>query len=170
MSQPFVTGFVPTIAEGKTQMLLFWRRMQSLMRDRLEGMAIVAFFPQTRAQQKTYNSALTDLAEQCEINGQKRDAVAWKRFIMATLYEHTHADPDYADDWRAIEPLIFPDIDGDGIHVVALSTKPLTRELAIVFLNLCHSIGDDRGVRWRPTSLGRGDAANDAAGPRAEAA
>jgi hypothetical protein len=171
MSQPFVWGFLPNVVEGKTQIALMFKRMASLMRERLEGMAVVAFFPQTRAQQKIYNSALNDLAEQCQINGEPRDAVAWKRFIMATLYEHTHSDPDYADDWKAIEPLLFPDMDGDGVHIIALSTKPLTRNLAAVFLNLCHSFGDERGVKWKPTSLGRGaEAANDAVTPRAEGA
>ncbi|MBB3193958.1 recombination protein NinB [Roseateles terrae] len=170
MSMHFVWGYMPNIAEGKDKMLQFWRQMSSLMRARLEGMAVVAYFPQTRSQQNTYNSALQDLADQLELGGEKRQPIVWKRFMLATLYEHTRHDPQFMEEWKAIDPVLLPDMDGDGLHLIALSTKPLTRELAGIFLNLCHSYGDERGVKWKPQSLGRQEAANDASAAQREAA
>lgn len=169
MSEEIVKEYLPDVFTGKSIMPGLWKRIASQMRARREGVAIVSFFPQSRGQQNTYNSALEDLAEQCELSGERRTSLVWKRFTLSAFYEGTRHDPEYRDDWEAIDPVLLADVDSDGVHLIAVKSQPLSKRLASAYLSFLHSIGDERGVKWRATSIGR-EAANDAAAGRAKEA
>ena len=163
MSQSIRT-FMPNVAEGKTLMTIFWRQICSLMRNSRQGVTIVAYIPQSRDQQRIYHSALSDLAKQVELDGELREAAVWKRATLAAFFEETRNMDEHREEWRALGALLI-----HGQLLTTVTSTDFSKALASAYLTFLHSLGDDQGVKWSPTSLGR-EAANDAAGPRAEAA
>lgn len=165
MSQSIRT-FTPNVAEGKELMLIFWRQVCSIMRSTRQGMTIVAYIPQSREQQRIYHSALNDLAKQVEIDGKRHSAAVWKRYTLAAFYEETRAMDEYREEWRTLGALLI-----QGQLLTTVTSTDFSKALASAYLTFLHALGDDNGVTWSPTSLGRdANAANDAVMPRAEAA
>lgn len=164
-----IKGYFHNVAEGKREMPTLWRQICGLMRNTLQGVAVVAYIPQSRDQQKIYHSALNDLARQVDLSGVRRDAEVWKRYTLAAFYAGCREVPEFAAEWDALAPLLLDDPDGDGMHLVVVKSTMFSKGLASAYLTYLHSIGDQHGVRWSPTSLGR-EAANDASTAQREAA
>ena len=163
MSQSIRT-FLPNVAEGKELLAIFGRQVNSLMRNSLQGVTVVAYTPQSRDQQKIYHSALTDLSKQVELDGALHSPAVWKRYTLAAFFEEPREMPEFREEWRALGALLI-----QGRLITTVTSTDFSKSLASAYLTFLHQLGDEQGVTWSPTSLGR-DAANDAAGPRAEAA
>jgi hypothetical protein len=101
--------------------------------------------PETRttAQNRLMFSVLRDLSEQCKwvINGQlvKADVLDVKDILSAALRR---------------EQRMAQGLDG-GLVVLGMRTSELTIAEMGDLITLGHSVGDERGVKWSRTSLGR---------------
>ncbi|HEY1127954.1 MAG TPA: recombination protein NinB [Roseateles sp.] len=109
----------------------------------------------SREQERLYHSCFNDLARDCLYAGHKVPAEIWKRGLLQAFYEATKSDPDFADDWRKRKPRLIPTLEGDGMFMLTIESKRFTKNLASGFITFVHSVGDQRGVRWSRTSLGR---------------
>ena len=82
-------------------------------------------------------SVLTDLSKQVQWHGEKLTKDEFKDFLTAGLKKQ-----------RAI-----PGIDG-GFVVLGSSTSKMTKAEMSDLITLAHSFGDERNVKWSPTSIG----------------
>jgi hypothetical protein len=85
-------------------------------------------------------SCLTDLSKQVEWYGNKLTKEEFKDLLTAGLKKQ-----------KAI-----PGIDG-GFVMVGSSTSGMTKEEMSDLITLAHAFGDERGVKWSPTSVGNFD-------------
>jgi hypothetical protein len=85
-------------------------------------------------------SCLSDLAKQVEWYGQKLTKEEYKDLLTAGLKKQ-----------RAI-----PGIDG-GFVVLGTSTSKMTKQEMTDLITLAHAFGDEREVKWSPTSVGNFD-------------
>lgn len=85
-------------------------------------------------------SVLTDLSKQVPWHGEKLTKDEYKDLLTAGLKKQ-----------RAI-----PGIDG-GFVVLGTSTSKMTKQEMTDLITLAHAFGDERGVKWSPTSIGSDD-------------
>jgi hypothetical protein len=85
-------------------------------------------------------SCLTDLSKQVEWYGNKLTKEEFKDLLTAGLKKQ-----------KAI-----PGIDG-GFVMVGSSTSSMTKEEMSDLITLAHAFGDERSVKWSPTSIGSFD-------------
>ena len=85
-------------------------------------------------------SILSDLAKQVPWHGEKLTKEEYKDLLTAGLKKQ-----------RAI-----PGIDG-GFVVLGTSTSKMTKQEMTDLITLAHAFGDERGVKWSPTSIGSND-------------
>lgn len=90
------------------------------------------------AQNSLMWSCLTDLSKQVDWYGNKLEPVEWKTMLTASLRRQKSV----------------PGIDG-GFVVLGESTSQMTIAQMIEVIELAHAFGDEKGVRWAKTSLGR---------------
>lgn len=83
-------------------------------------------------------SSLSDLARQVEWHGQKLDAEAWKDMATAALKRQR----------------VVPGIDG-GFVVLGQRTSQMTKAEMTELIDFVRAFGDQRGVQWSRTSMGR---------------
>ncbi len=83
-------------------------------------------------------SCLGDLARQVDWHGQKLDAEAWKDMATAALKRQR----------------VVPGIDG-GFVVLGQRTSQMTKAEMTELIDFLFAFGDQRGVQWSRTSLGR---------------
>lgn len=85
-------------------------------------------------------SILTDLSKQVKWYGQTLTKEEFKDLLTAGLKKQ-----------KAV-----PGIDG-GFVMVGTSTSSMTKEEMSDLITLAHAFGDERGVKWSPTSIGSFD-------------
>jgi len=85
-------------------------------------------------------SVLTDLSKQVPWHGEKLTKDEYKDLLTAGLKKQ-----------RAI-----PGIDG-GFVVLGTSTSKMTKQEMTDLITLAHAFGDERNVKWSPTSIGSDD-------------
>lgn len=90
------------------------------------------------AQNSILWSILSDVSKQVEWHGQKLDDEAWKDMATAALKRQR----------------VVPGIDG-GFVVLGTRTSKMTVAEMSELIEFLHAFGDERGVRWSRTSLGR---------------
>ena len=96
--------------------------------------------PKTRstAQNSLMFSCLTDISNQVDWRGQKLDPESWKDMATAALKRQR----------------VVPGIDG-GFVVLGTRTSKMTVGEMSELIEFLMAFGDERGVRWSRTSLGR---------------
>jgi hypothetical protein len=82
-------------------------------------------------------SVLSDLAKQVQWHGEKLTKDEYKDLLTAGLKKQ-----------RAI-----PGIDG-GFVVLGTSTSKMTKQEMTDLITMAHAFGDEREVKWSPTSIG----------------
>lgn len=82
-------------------------------------------------------SVLSDLSKQVQWHGEKLTKDEYKDLLTAGLKKQ-----------RAI-----PGIDG-GFVVLGTSTSKMNKADMSDLITMAHAFGDDRGVKWSPTSIG----------------
>lgn len=83
-------------------------------------------------------SCLNDLSRQIDWHGQKLDPEAWKDMATAALKRQR----------------VVPGIDG-GFVVLGARTSKMTKAEMSELIDFLMAFGDDKGVQWSKTSLGR---------------
>lgn len=101
---------------------------------------VVSVKPETRslAQNALMWSCLTDIARQVEWHGQRLSPEDWKDMASAALKRQT----------------VVPGIEG-GFVVLGQRTSEMTVAEMSDMVTFLHAFGDEKGVRWSRTSLGR---------------
>lgn len=125
-------------SQGHTALKAAWDWAKPLL---LAGHRIhVSMATETRsvAQNALMWSCLSDVARQVEWHGQKLDEEAWKDMATAALKRQR----------------VVPGIDG-GFVVLGQRTSKMTIAEMTALIDFLHAFGDERGVRWSQTSLGR---------------
>ena len=90
------------------------------------------------AQSRLMWSCLGEIALQVDWHGQKLDAEAWKDMATAALKRQR----------------VVPGIDG-GFVVLGQRTSQMTKAEMTELIDFLHAFGDQRGVQWSRTSMGR---------------
>lgn len=90
------------------------------------------------AQNSLLWSCLADVSRQVEWHGQRLDDEAWKDMATAALKRQR----------------VVPGIDG-GFVVLGTRTSRMTVAEMSELIDFLHAFGDERGVQWSRTSLGR---------------
>ena len=85
-------------------------------------------------------SILTDLSKQVLWYGEKLTKEEYKDFLTAALKKQ-----------RTI-----PGLEG-GFVVLGASTSKMKKQEMTDLITLAHAFGDERGVKWSPTSIGSND-------------
>ena len=129
--------------QGYQAILSAWQACKPVL---LAGQRLcISIKPETRttAQNRLLFSILTDLSEQCEwvINGKltKADKEDVKDILSASLRQQQR---------------MAQGLDG-GLVVLGMRTSKLTVPEMSDLIALGHAVGDERGVQWSRTSLGR---------------
>ena len=95
------------------------------------------------AQNRLLHSRIGDIARQVEWAGAKRDVDTWRRLLVAAWLRA-----------RGEHVELLPAIDGHGVDVVFRHTSKLTRAECAELSEFIIAWGTERGVDWRPASLG----------------
>lgn len=125
-------------------LLAMWAWVKPLLTDGREFVLEIRLLTRSLAQNRLLHSRIGDIAKQLEWYGAKRDADVWKRLLMAA-WLRSRGEP--------VE--ILPALDGHGVDVVFRRTSELSRAECVEFSDHILAWGDERGVKWRPASLGR---------------
>lgn len=129
--------------QGHVVYLDAWRWAKNLLLAGQKLSMALAKATRTSQQNALMWSALTDISRQVDwpVNGrmQKLEAEDWKDILSAGLRS---------------EQRVAQGISG-GFVLLGLRTSRMTRGEMAELITLAHAFGDERGVRWSKTSLGR---------------
>ena len=123
--------------QGHTVLLDIWQKAKPFL---LAGNKLVLTIEQEKRSQEQNAlmwSVLTDLSRQVMWHGQKLTKDEYKDLLTAGLKKQ-----------RAI-----PGLDG-GFVVLGSSTSKMTKQEMTDLITLAHAFGDEREVKWSPTSIG----------------
>jgi hypothetical protein len=123
--------------QGHTVLLDIWQKAKPFL---LSGQKLVLTIEEQKRsteQNALLWSVLSDLAKQVQWHGEKLTKEEYKDLLTAGLKKQ-----------RAI-----PGIDG-GFVVLGSSTSKMTKAEMSELITLAHAFGDERGVKWSPTSIG----------------
>ena len=126
--------------QGHTVLLDIWQKAKPFL---LAGNKLVLTIEQEKRSQEQNQlmwSVLTDLSRQVMWHGQKLTKDEYKDLLTAGLKKQ-----------RAI-----PGLDG-GFVVLGSSTSKMTKQEMTDLITLAHAFGDEREVKWSPTSIGQDD-------------
>jgi hypothetical protein len=129
--------------QGREQMVRAWEWLHQQLKD---GKRLwVSIKPATRSMEQNNMmwSVLTDLSKQCEwvVDGRsvRLPPEDVKHILTAALKQHQR---------MALIP-------GGGVVMLGQSTSKMTKSQMSDLITLGHAWGDERGVKWSRTSLGR---------------
>ena len=126
--------------QGHTVLKDIWQKARPYL---MAGNKLVLTIEQEKRSQEQNAlmwSVLTDLSKQVPWHGEKLTKDEYKDLLTAGLKKQ-----------RAI-----PGIDG-GFVVLGSSTSKMTKQEMTDLITLAHAFGDDREVKWSPTSIGSDD-------------
>lgn len=128
-------------AQGHTAYTALWQQAKALLTAGHKLHVTLKTETRSIAQNNLMWSCLTDLSVQVKWFGKRLTKEGWKDFITAHLNGQE----------------LVPNMDGTGF--VALGKGSSTSDMTIAemtaVIDLSHCFGDERGVIWSPTSLGR---------------
>lgn len=126
---------------GHRALLDLWAQIKPLLLAGKFLILTVKTDSRSLAQNRIMWSVLEDLSKQVKWFGKHLTPEGWKDFITAHLLGQE----------------LVPNMDGTGF--IALGKGRSTSDMSIAemtaVIDLGHAFGDERGVEWRPTSLGR---------------
>lgn len=91
----------------------------------------------TNKQNALIHAMLTDISEQCDINGRKFDVVVWKRLCVAQWLKD-----------RGERPQIVPSLDGQEVVVIYEKTSKLNTRQMAELVEWLYSYGAENNVKW----------------------
>lgn len=119
-------------------LLSLWADIKPLLIAGLRLSVSVKTDTRSTAQNSLLWSCLADVSRQVEWHGQRLDDEAWKDMSTAALKRQR----------------VVPGIDG-GFVVLGTRTSRMTVAEMSELIDFLHAFGDERGVQWSRTSLGR---------------
>lgn len=123
--------------QGHTVLLDIWQKAKPFL---LSGQKLVLTIEEQKRsteQNALLWSVLSDLAKQVQWYDNKLSSDDWKHMLTAVMKKQ-----------RTI-----PGIDG-GFVVLGSSTSKMTKPEMSELITLAHAFGDERSVKWSPTSIG----------------
>lgn len=109
----------------------------------------------TRDQEKLAHSCYRDFANCRLIDGKPADADDWKEKLKCDFFDETGNDPEFAEAWLSCRPTM-THVPGTRYVVISrISSSRFPRKLYRAYIEFLHARGDELGVQWSPTSLGR---------------
>jgi hypothetical protein len=123
--------------QGHNVLLDIWQKAKPFL---LSGQKLVLTIEEQKRsteQNALLWSVLSDLAKQVQWYDNKLSSDDWKHMLTAVMKKQ-----------RTI-----PGIDG-GFVVLGSSTSKMTKPEMSELITLAHAFGDERGVKWSPTSIG----------------
>lgn len=124
--------------QGHAKWLELWQHAKgALMTGKRLRVSLVSD-TRSSAQNSLMWSCLTDVATQVDWHGQKLDEDDWKDMATASLKRQR----------------VVPGLCG-GFVVLGQRTSKMTIAEMTELIDFLHALGDERGVKWSPTSLGR---------------
>lgn len=126
---------------GHAALMALWSQLKPLLEAGRAFVVIVKSDARSEAQNRIMWSCLEDLSEQVIWFDRRLTPKGWKDFITAHLNGQE----------------LVPNMDGTGFVALGKgkSTSDMTIAEMVAVVDLSHAFGDDKGVKWRPTSLGR---------------
>lgn len=115
----------------------------------------VSLPPKSRDQENLAHSCYEDFAATALLDGRRATTDEWKEHLKTRFFDETGADPEFADDWHPIRPTLTPVPGTRYVVMSAIHTSKFPRRLYRAYITFLHATGDDLGVRWSATSLGR---------------
>lgn len=91
----------------------------------------------TNKQNALIHAMLTDISEQCDINGRKFDVVVWKRMCVAQWLKD-----------RGERPIIVPSLDGQEVVVIYEKTSKLNTRQMAELAEWLYAYGSENSVKW----------------------
>ena len=122
---------------------LVWAQCKALLVAGHRLVLEVRLETRSDAQNRLLHSRIGDIARQVEWAGAKRDVDTWRRLLVAAWLRA-----------RGEHVELLPAIDGHGVDVVFRHTSKLTRSECSDLAEYIIAWGTERGVDWRPASLG----------------
>lgn len=125
--------------QGYAAMAELWRCCKASL---IAGHRLVVearFETRSDAQNRRMWAILTDVSKQVLWYGKRLTPEDWKHVFTASV--------------RKLE--VVPNIEGTGFVALGLSTSQMTKAEHSALTDLAMAFGDERGVNWSPTSLGR---------------
>ena len=122
---------------------LVWAQCKALLVAGHRLVLEVRLETRSDAQNRLLHSRIGDIARAVEWAGAKRDTETWKRLLTAAWLRA-----------RGDSVELLPALDGRGVDVVYFSTSHLTRAECSELSEFIIAWGTERGVDWRPASLG----------------
>lgn len=126
---------------GHRALLDLWAQIKPLLLAGKYLLLTVKTDSRSLAQNRIMWSVLEDLSQQVKWFGKHLTAEGWKDFITAHLLGQE----------------LVPNMDGTGFVALGKgrSTSDMTIAEMTAVIDLGHAFGDEQGVQWRQTSLGR---------------
>lgn len=126
---------------GHQALLALWSQVKPLLAAGKHLILTVKTDSRSLAQNRIMWSVLRDLSAQVKWFGKHLTDQGWKDFITAHLSGQE----------------LVPNMDGTGFVALGkgTSTSDMTIAEMTAVIDLGHAFGDDKGVQWSPTSLGR---------------
>jgi hypothetical protein len=121
-------------------LMALWEFLKPLLAEGRRYVLELREETRTLAQNRRQWAILTDLSEQVTFFGQKYCQDDWKDIITASL---------------AGELRMAPTLDGKRMVILGLRTSKFSKKKHSEFTALAMAFGDESGVQWSPTSLGR---------------
>lgn len=91
----------------------------------------------TGQQNALLHAMLTDISEQCDINGNKFDLVVWKRLCVAQWLKD-----------KGERPQIVPSLDRQEVVVIYEKTSKMTTKQIAELVEWLYAFGAENGVIW----------------------
>jgi hypothetical protein len=132
-----------TVQQAAQQLPQVWAWIKAMLMAGHRLVLEVRQETRSHAQNRLLHSRIGDIARQVEWCGKKRDIDTWKRLLTAAWLRS-----------RGESVELLPAIDGHGVDVVFRHTSKLTRAECAELSEYILAWGDERGVEWRPASLG----------------
>jgi hypothetical protein len=127
-----------TLTQARADLAELWPLIVDALRAGKRLVLSVRSETRSLAQNALMWSCLTDIARQVEWHGQRLSPEDWKDMASAALKRQT----------------VVPGIEG-GFVVLGQRTSDMTIAEMSEMVSFLHAFGDQRGVKWSRTSLGR---------------
>ncbi len=120
--------------------MAMWEFVKPLLTEGKRFVLTLREETRTHAQNRRQWSILTDISKQVTFFGQKYIEEDWKDIITASLDG---------------ELRMAPTLDGKRMVILGLRTSKMSKRRHCEFTDLAMAFGDQHGVQWSATSLGR---------------
>lgn len=109
----------------------------------------------TRDQEMLAHSCFQDFALHARIDGARASIDTWKSKLKLDFFDETGNDPEFATEWVRCRPTFTPVAGTRYVVTTEVQSRLFPRKLYRAFITFLHARGDEAGVQWSPTSLGR---------------